>query len=196
MNKIFGIGWPKTGTTTLGKSLQALELGAYAGWSKGSHLFKAWCNNEHQKVLDFAKKYTIFIDLPWNVLDFYKELDSFFPNSKFILTERDSKRWFTSLRAWLTPPHRIKSNTRYRPYGELYHKVVFENKEFSIENHEEHYKKLYLKRNQEIKNYFQNRENLLVVSWEKGDGWKEICSFLNTPIPNKPFPHLNRNPRK
>jgi len=33
--------------------------------------------------------------------------------------------------------------------------------------------------------------NCLVVCWEAGDGWKELCEFLGKPIPNVPFPHLN-----
>lgn len=32
-------------------------------------------------------------------------------------------------------------------------------------------------------------ERLLV--WSAGDGWDPICRFLDLPVPNTPFPHLN-----
>ena len=35
-------------------------------------------------------------------------------------------------------------------------------------------------------------EDLLIVDWEKGQGWKELCSFLNKSVPNVSFPHDNR----
>jgi hypothetical protein len=32
-------------------------------------------------------------------------------------------------------------------------------------------------------------ENLLVFNVK--EGWDPLCNFLNAPVPNKPFPHLN-----
>ena len=47
--------------------------------------------------------------------------------------------------------------------------------------------------NDEVLAYFRDRpECLLVVDWERGHGWKELCRFLECPIPAEPFPHANR----
>jgi hypothetical protein len=30
------------------------------------------------------------------------------------------------------------------------------------------------------------------VCWENGDGWKELANFLEKPVPDQPFPHINK----
>jgi len=40
--------------------------------------------------------------------------------------------------------------------------------------------------------HFNNTGKLLVINIFDGDGWDKICSFLNEPIPNVPFPHQNK----
>jgi hypothetical protein len=40
--------------------------------------------------------------------------------------------------------------------------------------------------------YFSNRDNFLIICFEKGHGWKELCRFLDKPIPSVPFPHVNK----
>ena len=51
---------------------------------------------------------------------------------------------------------------------------------------------IYNKHNQEVKAYFKNRPNdLLVVDFTTGAGWEELCNFLQVPIPEIPFPHAN-----
>ena len=50
----------------------------------------------------------------------------------------------------------------------------------------------YERHNREVLEYFGDRvgKDLLVVSWEKGDGWAELSRFLNKRAPGEPFPHL------
>ena len=33
----------------------------------------------------------------------------------------------------------------------------------------------------------------VVLNWEKGDGWNELCSFLGTEVPKHDFPHRNKS---
>ena len=55
------------------------------------------------------------------------------------------------------------------------------------------YLKKFNEHNNEVMEYFINRSNdLLTVNWEKGDGWKKICNFLNESVPDIPFPHANK----
>ena len=39
----------------------------------------------------------------------------------------------------------------------------------------------------------QNAPKDKLLIWKLGDGWKPICEFLELPIPDKPFPHSNKN---
>ena len=50
----------------------------------------------------------------------------------------------------------------------------------------------YLRYNEEVKEYFQNADNLLVINLEKGDGWDKLCRFLDVGVPNIDFPHANQ----
>lgn len=58
------------------------------------------------------------------------------------------------------------------------------------------YEKFYLKHNKNIINKFNNDKRFLAVCFETGDGWQQICEFLNKEIPNKPLPHVNNTASK
>src|SRR5688572_11781492 len=89
--KIFCIGWHKTGTTTLGDSLLILGYNVM-----GSRLDMAepLLRGDIETPLAVAQKFQAFQDVPWAAL--FKELDERFPNSKFIVTERDEQKWLLS----------------------------------------------------------------------------------------------------
>jgi hypothetical protein len=41
--------------------------------------------------------------------------------------------------------------------------------------------------------YFrENQDQLLVLDLDEGDAWQKICSFLHIPVPDFPFPHVNK----
>jgi hypothetical protein len=48
-------------------------------------------------------------------------------------------------------------------------------------------------RNQQILDFFQNKNNFLLLDIENGDGYQKLCPFLNKPIINQPFPHSRKN---
>ena len=215
ITKIFGIGEPKTGTATLGVCFRTLfPHDKCASWVPAFSLF--WNGNEidFDKLFEKSQKYRCFNDFPWSHSDLYKKFDKAYPNSRFILTIRESEKWFDSFRRWYTNPSgtedilwRLKKR---HSVGVLSHPL---SKEKVIENFEnilqDHYKikevgrislfksefiNAYENRNAEIIEYFEERPNdLLIVNWENGDGWKELCDFLDVPIPNKRFPHINKN---
>ena len=31
-----------------------------------------------------------------------------------------------------------------------------------------------------------------ILLFQLGDGWEPLCKFLNKPVPDVPFPHMNR----
>ena len=133
-------------------------------------------------------KFDAFEDRPWNHTDFYQILNNKYPNSKFILTIRDTYSWINSVKKWGNKIGLINSNfykivsqTCYGVDSYLSEELVVTAK--------------YNERNNEIINYFKDKNNLLVIDVEKGDSWEKICTFLKCEMPNKPFPYLNKNPR-
>lgn len=177
--KIFGIGWAKTGTTTL---KQCFEILGYTHEGYRPDL----CG-DIPRVLRIARGFETFQDLPWYL--YYKELDRVFPGSKFVLTHRDSRRWVRSYLNDLSKqrprPRRKKEleSIRQRLYG----LPCPEDKDAQqlIEHYELHYS--------EVARHFRDRpEDILCVNWEDGDGWGELCKFLDLPLPVAEFPHANK----
>jgi len=161
----------KTGTTTLKDCFEELGLLPHAGFNRK---FKNDLSNARNldNIIKYAHGYKSFQDNPWYLL--YKELDIAYPNSKFILTVRKDSMTHT-LSSW---NHNVKKGRRKGEPNLQYIK----DKISSYENH-----------NNEVKKYFQKRKNdLLILCWEKEDGWEKLCDFLGLPVPNKSIPHLNK----
>lgn len=175
-NKIIGIGFHKTGTSTL---RAAFEILGYTVQGPRTDLADELFKENWSRVFNEAKPYDVLEDNPWAVI--YKELDRAFPGSKFIMTVRDEEKWIKSV-----VNHFGGNNSRMREY-------IYGENNGNPEGKKDLYLKRYKRHQAEVKEYFKNRPNdLLIVSWEDGDGWEKICRFLQTPIPKKRFPHVNK----
>ena len=180
MNKIFGIGWPKTGTKTLGECFkilgfnhESIRLDLVADLQKG----------DPSKIIDIAREKDTFEDWPWIIL--YKEMDHQFPGSKFILTHRDPDKQLHSYQNMLKTldlPKDEWNAMRRTLYGLPFPNVTAEQMQ-----------ERYLRHNQEVRHYFMDRPgDLLEINWEAGDGWEKLCGFLGLPVPKVALPHANR----
>jgi len=90
MNKIFGIGYSRTGTTSLSSALNILGYKTFHHCSiqSGNYTWSSICND--------IEKYDGIVS---SILSFfYKRLDYTYPNSKFIITTRDKENWNKSLK--------------------------------------------------------------------------------------------------
>lgn len=182
--KVLGVGWAKTGTTTLGESLQLL---GYRHQSRNFDLVDQDLSTpEKAEIRAAASEHDSFDDWPWLLL--YREFDAWFPGTRFILTVRNSSSWIRSYRAQLArvPESELWNRRRRLLYGLPFPAV---SDDALIERYERH--------NAEILDYFRTRpKDLLVVDWSRGHGWDEVCGFLRLPIPRAAFPHANRAPRR
>lgn len=175
-NKVFGIGGPKTGTSSLGRALVLLGY-QHHGWDEELH--DRFLAGDVDAVLKAAAAGHTFEDGPWNMGDLYQRLDKEFPGSRFILTVRETEAWSRSHESHFSARGSRKTNPRV--WKEDY------DREAEV--------RAYLARNQEIVEYFRHRpDDLLVVDICAGEGWEALCPFLGEAIPDVPFPH--ENPRK
>jgi len=180
MNKIFGIGWAKTGTTTLGKCFQIL---GFDHQGQRLDLVRDLKDNDLSRIKSIAIEKESFEDWPWIIL--FKELDELFPESKFVLTTRDEKRWLESYRNMLESQE--KASEELNETRRILYDLPFPNvtDDQLLERYRSH--------NREVIKYFSDRPHtLLVVNWEEGDGWDELCNFLGMNVPAEPFPHANK----
>ena len=52
-------------------------------------------------------------------------------------------------------------------------------------------KKTYLDHLEDVKKYFKDRpEDLLIINIISDEGWEKLCPFLNKKIPKKLFPNV------
>ncbi len=180
MEKVFGVGWAKTGTTSLGTCFEIL---GYNHQTQRLDLTKHLGNNDLAPIMKVANKKDTFEDWPWLLL--YKEFDKQFPESKFILTKRAPEKWVKSYKNMLEGQGSATeelNEIRRILYGLPFPEVS-----------EEQLIKRYTQHNDDVIHYFKDRpEDLLIVDWSEGDGWKEICDFLGKKVPNIVFPHSNQ----
>lgn len=180
--KVVGIGLPKTGTTSLGYCLRRF---GFKHQTYDMDLAVKVKRNHVDEVLTEAEKHESFEDWPWFLL--YSEFDRKFPNTKFILTLRkDTATYVASLKG-----HHDRQGIRNKDFI----KPHWWDEVFGVEPAEWDYEtsaRRYEDHNRAVLEYFAGRINkdLLVVCWEKGDGWAELSRFLNKRAPDEPFPHL------
>ncbi len=129
--------------------------------------------------MQLAEQYTCFEDRPWNIWKMYQLLDKRFPNSRFILTIRNSENWWKSVERWISVTKPWMA-CRYREH--LGSKNLL--KENMIAAYEQY--------NREVLSYFQEKNKLLIINLEEGLCWEPICKFFDKEIPDVPFPHANK----
>ncbi len=185
--KIFGIGYSKTGTTSLTKALRMLGIDALHFPFHALHHGSDELTLNHDR-LQAREAYT---DTP--IPRFYKELDERYPGSKFILTVRDMDSWLRSCdksHVWpgeFVHDKAIRNQSHVRTllnlHYDLYGAVYFQRAAFR-RRHEEHIA--------EVREYFKDRpDDLITLDICADEGWEKLCPFVGKPVPDTPFPKAN-----
>jgi hypothetical protein len=173
--KIVVVGFHKTATTTLSTCLSELGFNVATKIPRQTAVFK----HKYEQLLEIFDAHDAVRDIPWFKL--YKVIDRERPGCKFILTERHPEKWFNSVAR-----HIGKRRTAWHEW--LYGQgkgVPSENKENAID--------IYSRHNQEVRAYFKDRPNdLLIIDFTTGDGWEKLCDFLQVPVPSVEIPHSNQ----
>lgn len=174
-SKVFCIGFHKTGTTSLGSALRKL---GYSVTGPNGTKDPDISRKVYTMAFSLVEQYDAFQDNPWPII--YRELDQRYPNSKFILTMRPADAWIRSqVRHFGTreTPMRQWIYGAGCPQG---------NEALYVERFERH--------NREVLAHFASRPgDFLVMDLARGHGWKELCLFLEKPVPDIPFPHANKS---
>jgi hypothetical protein len=172
--KVFGVGFHKTGTTSLATALRHL---GYAVTGPVGVRDPAIVADARRIALRLAERYDAFHDNPWALL--YREMDQRFPGSKFVLTLRPTEDWIKSVVDHF--------GTESTPMREWIYGVG------SPVGHEDLYVARYEQHNNEVRQYFKGRPNdILIMSITEGDGWSVLCPFLGRHSRSGPFPHANK----
>jgi hypothetical protein len=200
--KIFGVGFNKTGTTSLACALES--FGFRLGKQNKAELFLTdYSLRQFHRIVKFCKKGDAFQDIPFSLNYTYQVLDYSFPGSKFILTVRNSgEEWYDSLVRHQTkivgkkrlPTAEDLKKFSYRKTGWLweYHKIIFGADEATLYD-KNRYIKAYRKHNSQVLEYFRYRpEDLLVLNPCDPSAMKRLCDFLEVPYRGQAFPWRNK----
>ncbi len=212
-NKIFCIGFNKTGTTSLETVLQVYGFKLPNQHTQEVALSRACFKTDYLALSEFVVNYDAFQDLPFSEGLTFVACDSLFPNSKFILTEREPEDWWQSFSEFhkklykkndlsqLTERDIAKAHYLWPGYVHAFTTrllTTFVNGEkkvaWDLLYDKNHYIDLYVKRNDVVKQYFSNSaEKLLVLDLTREKTTQGICEFLNIPVEMAiAMPHKNR----
>lgn len=177
--KVFGIGLSKTGTTSLARALDIL------GYRTRDYLgVTRYITGDLSSVnLDEIDAHDAFTDTP--IPSFYKQLDKHYPDSKFILTTRDSAGWLKSCKKQFTERIVARQNeATSQLHTDLYGCFAFDPDKYSSG---------YTRHVNGVLDYFKDRpDDLLIVDICGGEqNWVKLCAFLGRPVPDTPFPVTN-----
>ncbi|WP_147367059.1 sulfotransferase family protein [Aurantiacibacter zhengii] len=176
--KIFCIGFQKTGTTSLDLALQQLGYSTITVFGRDRPLPELRANLVDIGI-GIAQGVDVVSDMPWPLI--YRELDTAFPGAKFILTVRDTDKWYRSIRDHFGPANdRIQQLT----YGDDAGSPV---------GNEARYTAVYDAHNADVRSYFVDRpDDFLEMSLEAGDGWRKLGAFIGrTDVPEGEFVRTN-----
>ncbi|MFN8439991.1 MAG: sulfotransferase [Caldilineaceae bacterium] len=197
--KLIGAGFGRTGTTSIKAALETL------GFDQCYHMQEVIKNPKHVvmwsdltdgKAVNWDHLFVGYQStVDWPACNFYKELMAHYPNAKVLLTVRNPEAWYESCRNTIYAIYRkttMKLLTRLIPPLRRFlamneHMIWqgnfggrFEDRDYAIAVFNQH--------NEAVIRSVPP-ERLLV--YDVKQGWEPLCRFLDVPIPNVPFPHLN-----
>ena len=203
--KLIGAGLPRTGTLSQKVALEVL------GYGPCYHMVNVLAD------LDLAPLWgrALAGDAPWDeIFDgfqstvdwpgsfFYRELIDTYPEAKVLLSVRDPEAWERSMRDTIwgifygdmlirdLSTARARIDPKWRGYIEMMEGMWQQSGLISegASTTAESMRSAVERYHEEVRENVP-AERLLV--WSVQDGWEPLCEFLEVPVPDMPFPHLN-----
>jgi hypothetical protein len=199
--KIFCIGCNKTGTTSL---YDEFKRNGYSmgNQNEAEYLLNDYVTGNFDKIIKYCESADVFQDVPFSFQNTYRYLDAAYPNSKFILSVRNSAdEWYDSLvyfhlyrhnRGTVPTAEQLQTNPyRYRGwmweamngvYGttekDPYDKTILTN--------------YYNKHNEDTMEYFKDRPNdFIKINLADADSYSKFKTFMGIENEFEKFPHSN-----
>lgn len=182
--KIFGIGLPKTGTTSLNSALQLLGFNSVHFPHDKTTVEEL---RRGQYRLSLLAHNDALTDVPIPAI--FAQLDEAYPGSKFVLTVRGVEGWIESCRnAWFNKGDAVPKPGTMREY---YRTLLYGCNAF----HEGRFRWVYHTHALTVADHFSGEKasQLLVLDISDPLAWQKLCGFLEVEIPSVPFPYLNRH---
>lgn len=176
--KIFCIGLNKTATVSLHRALTILGYDSlhWGGPETRARVVRAM--REEKPLLTYLEDHDAYSDIQV-ITNNFDSVDEQYPGSKFILTTRRMSDWLDSRK------RHVEKNQQRRKAGTYHGDFLEVDLEMWAAEYQAHHGR--------VRAYFAGRhDDLLELDITAGDGWEPLCSFLDRPVPDEPFPVENR----
>jgi hypothetical protein len=198
---IIGAGFGRTGTSSLREALNIL------GYGPCYHMREVVSDPKKLDTWDriglggavpnwdlVFRHYRSTMDHP--AVAYWEELMQYYPNAKVILTTREEEKWWDSFHDTICPASwqwslllqlTLVSSMKFR---RMCRNCIWNPLFGSVQGARDRNKAMaaFLRHNEHVQNTVP-KERLLVFNVK--EGWEPLCTFLECPIPNVPFPHVN-----
>jgi hypothetical protein len=187
--KVIGAGLGRTGTASLKVALEQLlggrcyHMSECFGNPANPPLWLAAAHGRPDWETIF-KDYVATVDYP--ACGFWRQLADHYPEAKVLLTVRDPDKWFESTRETILSEG-IREIAAMTPDKAFFHETVF--KDYVGHFGDRVFITDYFRRHNQAVIAAVPKERLLVYEVEQG--WQPLCAFLDVPVPDTPFPHVN-----
>ena len=196
--QVIGAGFGRTGTLSLKQALEDLGFGpCYHMQEVGrrpSHvrLWLEYAETGNARWDELFESFESGVDYP--VANVWVELADHYPDARVILTVRDPERWWESTNSTIYgfrtafAPWFLAAVPYLDRFVDMVEKYVWEglfdgrftDRDHAISVFNDH---------ADLVRSTCSSERLL--EFEVAQGWEPLCAFLDVPVPDKPFPHLN-----
>ena len=195
--RLFCVGL-RDGSNSLKCALEQLGYGPIYSMGSTAQYYshvRAWyLHATGRKKLDFKRFFAHYDATKAHPpMLFPEDMLEAFPDVKVIVLQRDAESWF---RSYSSMYRKISSSTeklRFLPRFRLMRKMFFASTFKLIGPGEEQHKDQVIAARQRLFDRVKaltRPEQLLF--FDVRDGWEPLCSFLDKPVPDDPFPWTNR----
>jgi hypothetical protein len=194
--ELIGAGLGRTGTLSLKAALERIGYGPcyhmieiLTAPERAWHWLERTQGGFHDWDAIF-RGYRATVD--WPAAAFWRELVERYPDAKVLLSLRDADRWYDSVMNTIypvmtqAPPERAPRILH--DFHAMVHALIFERTFEGGLKDRAHAKRVFERHNRAVIDAIP-ASRLLV--YRPGDGWEPICRFLDVPVPDEEFPHLN-----
>jgi hypothetical protein len=204
--KVIGAGLPRTGTLSQKVALEMLGLGPCY------HMVNVLGNldlaPQWRRAMDGEGNWEEIFDgfestVDWPGSFFYRELIEVYPEAKVVLGVRDGDSWTRSMRDTIwgvfygdglvrhLSSARGHVDPKWHDYIEMMEEMWGRSGLMESEDTTAEWMSSAADRYHEEVQETVPADRLLV--WSVQEGWGPLCEFLDVPVPDTPFPHLNES---
>jgi len=194
--ELIGAGLGRTGTLSLKTALERIRYGpcyhmmeVLVAPERARHWLEQTRSGSHDWDAIFHG-YRATVD--WPAAAFWRALVERYPDAKVLLSVRDADRWYESVMNTIYPvmlqgpPERAP--VALHEFHQMVYALIFEQTFAGRLGDRVHAKRVFEAHNRAVVAAVP-ASRLLV--YQAGDGWGPICRFLDVPVPDEDFPHLN-----